>query len=461
MIDNYDQKIYNEAYLEYFMTKRRAKRHFILTAIIVAVLGILTFVSFPIPFSIGGVDYEYKSILEQITLGHDLGQGVTAVYSTEVEDGADQDNHTQYVQSALAGISQLLENEGYSDVKVGIQDDTSIRIEIGGADDAHKVENLIGEPGLLRFCTDTDIETSTFLTGEHVTSVSALYGYTESGYNWGVQIVFDEVGKEIYATKTGEIAGKSGSMYIFLGETQISSAKPTEAITGGSTFITSPDLTNEKQTNQLAFKINLGTCMLKFDCESCELSTAINGSNSVVKLLIAMGIVFVAIMLIMWLAFGDFGLLADLSLVIFIIMTLFLSTAIPGIEMNVPALVGMVLSFAVAVGINMYYFKHIKREYENGKTFVGSIKQGWKRCVAGVLDISAILAIFGICLAIFGTATIKAFAFTFLIGLAVAVICSLLITRRLMTLYMPFNYDNARRVKLKQMTANSEVADEK
>ena len=443
------------------MTKKRAKRHFIWLMVAIAVVGVLTFVSFPLPFSIGGVHYKYNSLIDQLLVGKDLTKGVVAVYSTEVEDEDQEDQHEQYVANALEGLESLLSNEGYSDISLSVQDKTNIRIEVGGLDDAKELEDLIGEPGLLRFTTGTDLETTTFLTGEHVTDVQAYYGNTSSGYMWGVQIVFDDIGAEIYEQKTGEIADNSSTMYIYLGDTRVSSATPTEAISGGSTFISSSELTSEKQTNQLAFRIKLGTYMLKYSCESCEVITASAGNNAVLKLLIALGIVFVATMLLMWLAYGQFGLLADISLVMYIILVLFLYAAIPNIQITIGSLVGVMVAFAFAIAINVYYYYGIKEQYTNGKTFASSVKLGWKKTAIRVLDLSAVLSIFAICLAIFGTAPIRMFALTFVIGLVSAILTSLLYTRRLMTLYLPFNYDDATKIKLPKQTASSEVTDEK
>ncbi len=442
------------------MTKRRAKRHFILLAIVVAVIGILTFVSFPIPFSIGGVNYKFESFISQISLGHDLGGGVTAIFSTEVDQG-DDDLHGEYVGNALAGLEDLLINEGYSNVVVTRQNDTDIRIELGGLDDARELENLIGEPGLLRFATSTTPDETTFMTGKNVTKVEGMQAYTSSGYTWGVQITFDSEGKQLFADKTANLAENSGYLYIYLGNTQISSAQISEAITGGSTFITSPDLTNKKSTNQLAFKINLGTYMLKFKCETCEVDTPILGTKATTKLLISLAIIFVAVMLGMWLMFGDFGLLADLSLIIYIVLDIFMLQAIPGLLLTGTALVGVMLTFALAIGINVAYFNRIKAELNNGKTFAGSIKLAWKKIVANTLDVSAIAMILGIFLAIFGTPALQQFAFTFMLGIGLALLTSFLYTRRLMSLYLPFNYDNPKRAKMPVVTKPSEVADEK
>ena len=69
--------------------------------------------------------------------------------------------------------------------------------------------------------------------------------------------------------------------------------------------------------------------------------------------------------------------------------------------------------------------------------------------------------ILGIFLAIFGTPALQQFAFTFMLGIGLALLTSFLYTRRLMSLYLPFNYDNPKRAKMPVITKASEVADEK
>ena len=78
--------------------------------------------------------------------------------------------------------------------------------------------------------------------------------------------------------------------------------------------------------------------------------------------------------------------------------------------------------------LNAHVYGAIKSEFETGKTVESSVKAGYKKTLAGVIDIYAVLALGAVALLI-GAAGLHTMALQSLICVATGAFCNLLWTR--------------------------------
>jgi preprotein translocase subunit SecD len=121
------------------------------------------------------------------------------------------------------------------------------------------------------------------------------------------------------------------------------------------------------------------------------------------------------------------GLIADISLVIYTILSL-AAFSLVGVTLTLPGIAGFILSIGMAVDANVLIFERTREELKAGKTLYRSVESGFYRAFSSILDsnVTTLIA----CAALFwlGSGLVKGFALTLAIGVLIsmftAVTCS-------------------------------------
>jgi preprotein translocase subunit SecD len=123
------------------------------------------------------------------------------------------------------------------------------------------------------------------------------------------------------------------------------------------------------------------------------------------------------------------GLLADLALLCYALITLAIFRYIP-ITLTLPGIAGFVLSIGVAVDANVLIFERLKEELRSGRNLNQAIDLGWSRAWPSIRDSNfstlitcTILYIFG---SAFGASIVKGFSLTLAIGVGVSMFTAIL-----------------------------------
>jgi preprotein translocase subunit SecD len=133
------------------------------------------------------------------------------------------------------------------------------------------------------------------------------------------------------------------------------------------------------------------------------------------------------------------GLVADLALLCYALITYALFRLIP-VTLTLPGIAGFILSVGVAVDANVLIFERIKEELRSGKTLKNSIDLGWKNAWPSIRDSNfstlitcAILFYFGYQ---FGASIVKGFSLTLAIGVMVSMFTAIVVTRTFLHLIL-------------------------
>ena len=356
--------------------------------------------------------------------------GVSAVYEAQDEG---QSDFASLLSGTMAVLRNRLTNQGFTEATVTQQGTNRIRIEIPDVDDPNEILNIIGQPAHLEFKT---ADGETIMDGSAV--VSAEMGYLDG--QPVVQFTLNDEGATAFATATAENVGSTIS--IELDGEVISAPTVNQAITGGQGYIEGNFTAESAQ--QLAMLIQSGA--LPLDIEQIEVRTisATLGEDALSTSMTAAVIGVLLVIVFMLVIYRLPGVMASLALLIYILIDLFLLAVIPGVQLTLPGIAGIVLSIGMAVDANVIIFERMKEEMRAGKTVRASVESGFKRAFSAILDSNITTIIAGLVLMIFGAGTIKGFAITLTIGVVCSMFTAVVVTRFLLRQMVGLNFTNHR-----------------
>jgi preprotein translocase subunit SecD len=126
------------------------------------------------------------------------------------------------------------------------------------------------------------------------------------------------------------------------------------------------------------------------------------------------------------------GIIADLALITYTLITLMLYKMIP-ITLTLPGIAGFILSIGMAVDANVLIFERLKEELRSGRSLAQAIDLGWSRAWPSIRDSNSstlitcvILFIFG---SSFGASMVKGFSVTLALGVLISLFTAIIVTR--------------------------------
>ena len=252
------------------------------------------------------------------------------------------------------------------------EDKKRIIVELPGVKDTNEAVEIIGTTAQLVFAEVVESEgedtgfVPTDLTGSYLKRANVVFDQTNG--KPAVSIEFTDEGAEKFAQLTEKNIGRP--LPIILDNQVISAPVVQDKITGGSAQITGEFTTEEAK--QLTIQLNAGALPVPIELVEQRTVGASLGAESVEKSVRA-GLVGLSMVLIfMILAYGRLGLVADIGLIIFGILTLSLYKIIP-VVLTLPGIAGFLLAVGMAVDSNILIFERFKEEKDKFKDYKFSI----------------------------------------------------------------------------------------
>jgi SecD/SecF fusion protein len=277
----------------------------------------------------------------------------------------------------------------------------------------------------------TNRDGSPALSGNVVTDASADYAQgmrTEQE----VSMAMNAEGSKLWARLTKENIGKC--VAIVLDDMVYSAPRVNSEITGGRSQITgqfsveeAKDLANVLKSGKMAASVNI----VQEDIVGPSI-----GKEAIRAGVISFIVAFIALMIYMCMLYGFIpGMIANGALLLNIFFTLGILASFKAV-LTMPGIAGMVLSLGMAVDANVLIYERAKEEMKAGKPFARAITDGYGNAFSAIFDGNLTAIIAGIVLFIFGTGSIKGFAWTMLIGVAVSFLTAVFLTRLIYERYM-------------------------
>lgn len=389
-------------------------------------------------------------------LGLDLRGGVQALLEADMP--CDQVD-AEAMQTARIIVEKRVNALGVSEAVVQLAENCRIVVEIPGERDPERALNTVRKTGVLEFValgntylppgtpvkTDfggsteatatpeatsgaTDVQETvwhTVMTGSELKTVSVV---TNQVGQYEIAFTLTDEGAKIFreftTAHTGEYLG------IALDKQIISAPRVREPITDGQGVITGNFTLDE--ANALAVQMRYGALPIPLKVAESRTIGPTLGEDSLRKSLIAGLIGLTVVALFMALYYRLPGLIADIALLTYALISLSLFKWIP-VTLTLPGIAGFVLSIGMAVDANILIFERMKEELRAGRPLVHAIDLGWKRAWPSIRDsnistliTTAILYWFGNA---YGASLVKGFALTLALGVLVSLFTAVTVTR--------------------------------
>ncbi len=390
------------------MKKSRGILYLVLTVVVIALLAFT---------SLFGFTKSKLGSAKNIILGLDLSGGVSITYQTVEENPSSED-----MKDTIYKLQKRV--EGYStEATVYQEGDNRINIEIPGVSDADKILEELGKPGSLQF---KDENGNVVLEGSDVKAAKAVTGedQTTGAKEYQVELVLTEAGTTKFAEATTANLNKQIAI-VYDGET-ISAPVVNSVIDGGQAYI--DGMANFEEAENLATTIRIGGLNLELEELHSKVVGAQLGEEAIETSLLAGIIGLIIVLIFMCIVYRLPGFASSIALVVYTGLMLVLLNAF-NITLTLPGIAGIILSIGMAVDANVIIFARVREEIATGKSIKSSLKIGFQKALSAILDGNITTLIAAAVLWFMGSGSVKGFAQTLALGIALSMVTALVITR--------------------------------
>lgn len=260
------------------------------------------------------------------------------------------------------------------------------------------------------------------LGGESLTN--AQPGFDQQTGRSVVSFQFDTRG----AITFGEITSRNvGKRFAIVLDNEVVTAPVIQgAITGGTGQI-SGNFTAQSATD-LAVLLRAGALPATLDVVEERSVGPSLGADSIHSGLTAGVVASVGVLTFMVLAYGLFGVFANVALVLNIILILGSLSAL-GATLTLPGIAGIVLTIGMAVDANVLIYERMREEQRAGKSIIASLDAGFHRAYGTIIDSHLTQLIAAIVLYFLGSGPVQGFAVTLALGILTSLFTSYTVTR--------------------------------
>jgi len=392
--------------------------------------------------------------------GLDLQGGVQALLEADLPEGADVPQ--EKMNTAVTIVENRVNGLGVNEPLVQLAGDRRIVVELPGEENPEEAISTIKETGLLEFVhmannplpDGTPVVTDYSATGEPVTLPEGASPDTEilhtvmtgevidtvevardQAGQYVIQFTLTPEGRTAFADYTTQNSGQF--LGIILDKMVISAPRVDEPITEGEGIIRG-SFTSES-ANALALQLRYGSLPIPLKVVESRTIGPSLGQDSLQKSLIALSIGFTIVILFMALYYRLPGILADVAIIIYALITLALFRFIP-VTLTLPGIAGFMLSTGSALDANILIFERLKEELRDGRSLGQAVDIAWKRAWPSIRDSNiatlitcAILFWFG---SSYGATIVKGFSITLALGVCVSLFTAIVVTRTFLNLVL-------------------------
>lgn len=435
------------------MRKKRAIRNFAGIIFLCLVVLIFTIISFPLPDS----DYNFVGFARGIDKSVEYQGGAVLTYNV-YSDSSLNGSASSGLNATTTRLENLLSDKSYS-ANVYKTSNSSIKIEtlFNGFDDEFKdVENIINLDNSLKFKIDKD--DTVYLNGYDIENVVA-YNNRESqtsDNNWGILITFTDEGQTKFTELSTKLAENSGTVKIYIGDDSddsnvISSFSISEKYENKSIFISGGTMSDEDGAKSMAEQFNSTRYKYSFKQTSKVIISKDRANTNLILTAVIYTLTFALIVAFLYARFRNLGLISGgLCMLIACLAQILLMMSIPNIVLSPTSFIACILTMVMGGAISSIMFEKMRKEYALGKKIHASVKSGFGKTYAYILDFLGLTSMSSFVLLIAGTEMIKQFAGAFLIGTVVYGLSSLLLSYLFAKFYVDINPTNSKKYGFKR-----------
>ncbi len=424
-----------------------------LISFILIITLLATFVALPSTLGVNFAGKEFNAATffgkkYDLKLGLDLAGGSHLVFDADTTKLSGEEKKT-----ALEGVRNVIERRvnlfGVSEPTVQtaeFEGKNRIIVELPGVKDTKEAVDLIGKTAQLEFmeikeipATKTASASSTLipteLTGADLKSSAVVFDSQTGKPTISLQFT-DEGGK-----KFAEITGRniSKQLPIILDNQIVSAPVVQQQITGNTAQISGTFTIDEAK--KVAIQLNAGALPVPIKLIEERTVGATLGADSIKQSLIAGSVGIFMVMMFMILSYGSLGIVADLGLFVFAVITLALYKLIP-ITLTLPGIAGFMLSVGMAVDSNILIFERFKEE-KLKRTAQSALEVSFGRAWDSIRDANIATLVTAFILAnpldwsfLHTSGPVRGFAITLALGIFISLFTGIFVSRNLLRVFV-------------------------
>lgn len=418
-----------------------------LISFILLITTVATYISLPygLHFQIGKYKIDKNFDLK---LGLDLAGGSHLVFEADMNGIAKEKQET-----AINGVRDVIERRvnlfGVSEPSVQtskFEGRDRIIVDLPGVANTEAAIELIGKTAQLQFMEVKEIPATktasasatlipTKLTGADLQTAAVEFD-SQTGKP-AISIQFTKDGGQKFAEITKANIGKQ--LPIILDNQLVSSPVVQQEIVGGSAQISGTFTINEAK--QLAIQLNAGALPVPAHLVQETTLGATLGADSIRQSIFAGSVGLAMVCLFMILRYGWFGLIADVGLFIFGVLTVSLYKLIP-VTLTLPGIAGFMLSIGMAVDSNILIFERFKEE-KLKRNIADALEVSFGRAWDSIRDANIATLFTAFILAnpldwqfLHTSGPVRGFAITLALGIAISLFTGIFVSRNLLRIFV-------------------------
>ncbi len=408
---------------------------------------------------IGATGSDLLSALGGATSELELSEPEAQIIELRLTTTAKARIHSSAVQQSIEIVRRRIDELGTREASIQGEGANRIVVQVPGLDNPQHLKNMLGKTAKLSFrLLDPNMSAAEAKAGRVpigseilpsdeagapeflvrkqvvVSGENLVDGQPSTDSQTGEPIVlfrFDGIGGKRFAEVTKQNIGKPFA--IVLDGRVVSAPVIRSAILGGSGQI-SGNFTFEEATD-LAILLRAGALPAPLTVVEERTVGAELGADSVSQGRIATIIGFSAVVIYMVLSYGLFGVFANLSLAVNVVLIIGALSFLQS-TLTLPGIAGIVLTMGMAVDANVLIYERIREELRAGKTPMAAVQAGFERAYGTILDANITTFLSTAILFQVGSGPVRGFAVTLGIGIITSVFTAVTVTRLIIVQYL-------------------------
>jgi preprotein translocase subunit SecD len=375
----------------------------------------------------------------------------------ELSEQGLRDRVSTLVQQSISVIRRRVDEMGTTEPLIQRQGDDRILVQVPGLRDTERLKVIIGKTAKMTFhmvdmeCNPSGrppatsqiipsdeagrdgkpipycIEKRVRLTGQNLVDAQPTF---QDGRPV-VSFRFDSRGARTFGQVTTTNVGKLFA--IVLDGKVITAPRIEEPILGGSGIIRGSFTAQSARDLSILLRAGALPASMSY-LEERSVGPGL-GQDSVDagKTASLIGMAFVLIFMV--LAYGLFGVLADIALLFNVALILGLMSVLQA-TLTLPGIAGIALTIGMAVDANVLIFERMREEVRNGRTPLSAVDAGYRRALTTIIDSNLTTLIAATLLFVFGSGPVKGFGVTLTIGIVTSMFTAIMVTRLLVVIWL-------------------------
>jgi preprotein translocase subunit SecD len=402
-----------------------------------------------------------RPLLQSATQGMNLEIGADGAVTANFSDATVNDIVQGAMEKSVEIVRRRIDETGTREPTIQRQGADRILVQLPGIQDPERVKALLGKTAKMtfRFVDETVTpEAATvgglpptdevlplgsaphggeapfyvvmkrvMVSGENLTDAQATYQDAQPV----VSFKFDSIGGKRFCDATTSNVGKLFA--IVLDGKVISAPVIRDAICGGSGQISGNFTVQTAQDLALLLRAGALPVPLKI-IEERSVGPDL-GADSIRAGIYACAIGFALVATYMVLAYGLFGLFADVALLFNLILTI-AALSLLSATLTLPGIAGMLLTLGMSVDANVLINERIREETKLGRSPIAALDAGFRRAFSTIFDSNVTTLIKMAILYVLGSGAVKGFAVTISLGICTSMFTAIVFVRWVISVWL-------------------------